>query len=527
MKLSILKKKYVKIIPYTTQNKTKMKLILATLFFLLTVVSVYAQSDLQIVHDQKVLGKNLQNNSDISGVAYVFPERIEHFYIDTLSNLMTVQLRGVTKNEKYLNNSGNVLVYDLVNKNVKWSQKMNYSQDNILQRKDMMIRISRLKSYCINVENGENKWDIQNQINYIDTRQNIGIGYKSTAFAGFNTLEGIDLKTGEALWKKTLNGKYEWNSNFSRIFMWDGAFRLNDSTTVIVIRGLHGINLKTGKGWDYDAVTGTFDYRGYISGLFSNILVDSTSIFMASKTKITRLDYDGKIKWTQPLPVDSTSSSSIFIKDSLLCMVNKGYGISGYSQKFDGKPYLATYDLKTGNQHLLTVIEGKKQQINGFKVNKDAILLVFKNRVSKYSLIDGSLITEKTFVLDSLKELTTFTGGLVYIKADATYKSLESIDSTKNYLWTEAGKLLKLNEKLEVMNEVDVKQIYLCYLKTKDYRFIAKENETIVLDKAGKIVAELQVSANAKLIGSKLYDRQKQNFIEIDVAELMKGQIKQ
>ena len=36
-----------------------MKLIFATLFFLVTIVSVYAQSDFQIVHDEKVMGKNL------------------------------------------------------------------------------------------------------------------------------------------------------------------------------------------------------------------------------------------------------------------------------------------------------------------------------------------------------------------------------------------------------------------------------------------------------------------------------------
>ncbi len=499
-----------------------MKRILSSLFFLLTIASVYAQSDLQIIHNEKVIGKNLKTKTDIKAIEYVFPERIEQTYIDTLSNLLTVQLRGVTKNEKYLNNSGNVLVYDLANKNTKWSQKINFAQSDILQQKDRMIRTSVNKSYCLNMDDGKTIWDVQNKIYFIDAKQDVGIGYKCTTFAGFNTLEGINLKTGEALWKRVLNGKYEWNSTFGRIFMWDGAFHLNDSTAIVVIRGLHAINLKTGNGWDYDAVTGTFDYRGYISGLVSNILVDSSSIFMASKTQLTRLDRNGKIEWSQPLPRDSTSKSSIFRKDSLLYMVNKGYGISGYKQKFDGKPYLATFDLKTGTPHLFAIIEGKKQQINAFKVNKDTILLAFKDKIAKYSLIDGSLIAEKIVELDSLGEFNDFVGKLVYIKTDSTYKSLESIDASKNYLWTEKGKLLTINAKLETSNEIDVKQLYVCYLKTKDYSFIAKENETIVLDKAGKIVAELQVSANAKLIGSKLYDVQKQNFIEIDIAELLK-----
>ena len=207
-------------------------------------------------------------------------------------------------------------------------------------------------------------------------------------------------------------------------------------------------------------------------------------------------------------------------------MVNNGYGIAAnnnvYKQVPEGKPYLASFNLKTGEQHLFTIIGDKKQQINGYKVKKDTVLLVFKNKISKYSLKDFSLISEKTFVLDSLKELKNFVSRLVYIKADATYKRLVSIDSTQNYVWSETEKVLKLNDKLEVMNEVDVKQFYYLYLKTKDYRFIAKENETIVLDKADKIVATIQASSNAKLIGSKLYDTQKQNLVVIDLAGLIK-----
>jgi hypothetical protein len=72
------------------------------------------------------------------------------------------------------------------------------------------------------------------------------------------------------------------------------------------------------------------------------------------------------------------------------------------------------------------------------------------------------------------------------------------------------------------MNEVDTRQFYYLYLKTKDYRFIAKENETIVLDKADKIVATFHASSEAKLIKSKLYDNQKQSLVVIDLSNLIK-----
>lgn len=51
-----------------------MKLILIILFFLLPVISFFAQSDLQIVHNEKVIGKNLKTNSDIRATEYIFPK---------------------------------------------------------------------------------------------------------------------------------------------------------------------------------------------------------------------------------------------------------------------------------------------------------------------------------------------------------------------------------------------------------------------------------------------------------------------
>jgi hypothetical protein len=68
----------------------------------------------------------------------------------------------------------------------------------------------------------------------------------------------IQLSTGNVIWKREINSKYEWNSNYYLINMWDGSFQLNDSLVVASNRGLHGMNFKTGKGWDYDATILTF-----------------------------------------------------------------------------------------------------------------------------------------------------------------------------------------------------------------------------------------------------------------------------
>ena len=512
-------------------------------FFIIGILSiatwtVYAQSEIQIPDKVIVNGKNYKTNNDIRAKEYVFPERIENSFIDTISNLLTVQLRGISKNGKYLNNSGNILLYDLSNNKVKWSKKINYGQSNIEQFNNVIIHTIANKSYRLSMDNGENEWEVKNKIYYADPFQNIGIGYKIKAMSGYtNTLEGIDLRTGNAIWKREINREYSWND----------IFHLNDSVIVVGAAGLHAINLKNGTGWDYNTVTGKKDYTatvaanaagvvlGVLTGTFvtstghslvrdvvSNVLIDSSNIYIASKEQITRLDHYGKVQWTSPLPKDLTSKSSIFIKDSLLYIINGGYAFMGNRQLDFGTPFIAAFDIKSGRQMFLTPIEGGKQQINGFQIYNDTVLIVLKNNISKYSLINGSLIAVKTFDIDSLSELRYFVGSQVYIKSDSVFKSLETIDSTRHYLWTKSGKILELNDKLEVMNQIEYNQIYLYYLRTKDYRFITRQNETIVLDKANKIVADLKASSDAKLLGSKLYDMQEKSFIEIDLDEFIK-----
>ena len=504
-----------------------MKQFLFTLSFILIIISVFAQTEIKVLFCDTVVGKNLKTNSDIRASKYVFPERIDETSLDTASNLITVQLRGITRNEKYLTKNGDILLYDLVNKNVKWSKKLNYYEEKIHQQGDMIIRTEGNTSYCMNYENGEDKWKIQNRIYIVDAKHKIGIGYKTKGFGSNYILQGINLNSGEVLWNKTLSNEYNWDQ--IHIYKLEGVLQWNDSVPIAIINGLHAMNVKTGKGWDYDAYNGRFEAWRYgnISNQISNFIIDSTNIYWATKKEIVRINRNGNIEWRQPLSEDFTSKSTIFIRDSLLHIVNQGWGIgeakiNDLKQVPEGIPYLASFSLKTGTQQMLTTIGDKKDEINGVKVRKDTVFLAFKNKISKYAYKDASLIFEKTFKLDSLKELKSFVGSLVYVKADDTFKRLESIDSTKLYLWTGNDKVIEVNEKLEVMNEIDTKQFYYLYLKTMDYRFIAKETETVVLNKADKIVATLQASSNAKLIGSKLYDNQKQNLVVIDLKDLIK-----
>jgi hypothetical protein len=500
-------------------------------------LGMFAQSSLLILTNEKVIGKNYLNNSDIKTLEYIFPERIDHSFIDTSTNLLTVQLRALTKNGKWLNNTGKMVMYDLSSNKEKWVKDLNYLQSNIEQYNDLIIQTTGNKSYSLNFENGQNQWEVKNNIYYVDPRQKIGIGYKFKTSTGYtNTLEGINLSNGTPIWKREINREYGWNS----------VFHLNDSVIIIVAAGLHSLNLNNGKGWDYNMVTGKKDYTqnaatnaagiilgaltgtymmstGYnsVSNVLSNVLVDSAKIYLASKENIICINHQGQYDWVSQLPSEVTSKSSIFLKDSIIYLVNYGYAFMGYRQLDFGTPYLAAFNKNNGKQIFISTINGRKDQISGFKICNDDILLVFKDRVSKYSLTDGTLKSEKSFPKDSVGELRYFVGGGVYLKSGSYFNSLISVDSTKHYLFTKDKSTLVLNDDLEIVTKINFDQLYLYFLTSKNLKFLYNGNETTVINLEYKKVADLKVSMNSIILGTKLYDMQERSFLEIDLSGLI------
>ncbi|MDP4107461.1 MAG: PQQ-binding-like beta-propeller repeat protein, partial [Bacillota bacterium] len=291
---------------------------------MITITASGQKNQPQVLSNKIILGKSLIDSSDIKGIEYSFPERIHEMFLDTTTGLLTVQLRGLSKNGKWLNNNGNILQYDLKNQKLLWSKKINYQSSSLQQFSKTMIFTVANKSYCLDIYSGNEQWEVKNNIYYVNPFDNIGIGYRATGYS--NELEGIDLKKGNIIWKRELSRDYGWNN----------VFCTNDSTIIVVAAGLHAINVKNGKGWDYNTITGKKDYSetaaanavgiaaGLLTGTFfmstghnlvrdlvSNTLVDSSFIYFASKEQLAKIDkQSGNIIWKYSFPNDLASKSS-------------------------------------------------------------------------------------------------------------------------------------------------------------------------------------------------------------------------
>lgn len=516
------------------------KLILTIILFCIALSGFTQKTDIEILSNEKNIGKVIATGQEIQAIEYNFPERIHHSYIDTTSNRLTIQLRGV-RNEKWLHNKGHIIQYDLANRKIQWTKKVAYQVDNYEQFGSTIVKTSGGKSYLLNSYNGEPLWEIKNALYHINSVYKIGIGYKVKTMSGItNTLEGINLSDGKEVWKREVSRDYSWNN----------LFYLNDSTLMAVASGLHTINIKDGTGWDYDAKTGKKDYKeaavvnalgvvaGILTGTFvtstganlvrdvvSNVIADSTNFYIASKEKIAKIDKKkGRVIWSSTLPEKETSKSTIFTKDGKIYMVNKGFAYMGYRKLDFGTPFFAAFDQNTGKELFLNLmIDDKKGVVEDFKLDNNFIYFLFKNRIDKYNLETGLKVKTKEFNMKELGELSGILGNQVFLpQPDSTYKSYNLLDTNRINFVTVKNKIITFDKDLTFLEQKEMDNIWIYYLKSSDYKFIANASKTIILDENNKIVAALSATNKSTLIGSKLYDFTEKSFLVIDLEAILK-----
>jgi outer membrane protein assembly factor BamB len=497
----------------------------------------FAQKNPEVLVNSREAGKNLLTGKSIMAKEYTFPERIHDFQVDTVNDHITIQLRGLSKNGKWLDNKGKVVRYDPEEKKVLWSKKIAYQVENLEQTGGVTLHSTGKKSYSLDNATGQELWEVKNSLIFADAVDKIGIGYKIQPLkAKENTLEGINLINGQPIWQREISREYGWND----------VFYLNDSTLLIGASGLHTLNIFEGTGWDYHTITGKKDYTaaavgtglGIVAGLLtgtyavstghnlvsevvSNMLVDSANIYFASRKDLVRLNKQGEVLWKKSLPDEMTSKSMIFKSGDDLVMVNLGYAFMGYRELDFGTAFIASFDLNTGDQKYLNVVTTEnKDRIRAVDLKDGELLLLFKDHISRFSVNDGRLMKDKK--IEAFGELNFFVGEQVFVQRDNVYHSLLNLDATKRYLYTGSGRILILDSNLELVDAIDAEAeaVYINYLHRNGKRFLAKENKTFVIDADGKKVAEISASGKAVFLNGKLYDAQDSSFLEIELENL-------
>ena len=77
---------------------------------------------------------------------------------------------------------------------------------------------------------------------------------------------------------------------------------------------------------------------------------------------------------------------------------------------------------------------------------------------------------------------------------------------------------------LNALRGVDIfnyEDLNICYLRTKDYKFITEEKKSLIINNEGKKIAEIDATSKAFLVDDVLYDWQDKKLIAIDLKKVL------
>ncbi|MDR2972153.1 MAG: PQQ-like beta-propeller repeat protein [Bacteroidales bacterium] len=509
---------------------------------------------LKIVSEPIILGKNSLDGSDIVGVEYRFPDRIENYFVDTTTKLLTVQIRGFNFFSG-LKKKGNILQYDLINKKILWSKAIDYDVHELLKFDSLLILNEYNDGYGLDAHTGETLWTVKNYIYFANPKYNVGVAYEYlSAGEGYytNNLFGVDLLKSKILWKRNINRGLGWND----------YFYLNDSTLMVVASGLHTINIKTGKGWDYHAITGLIIkpdnsaiagaviggiiggiIGGLISGMYvipiiytplqtgddiirdiaSNALIDNNFIYFAFKDTIVKLKKEsGEVVWKNSFMKDLTSNSLLFMDDTMVYMVNKGFAVKMERPVMFGETFIAAFDKQTGEQKYLSLLNNECGSIYDYKLIDNELYLLFQNGIRKYSIETGTKIAENLISRMTFGALTNFVGNDIFIEnKNGYFLNINQFDLGDIHAQTSLNDIYFFDNPLNTTYSIGDRKIWKFYFEYKDYKLIAQHQKTLIIDNDGKKIAEVAFSSNAFIIDNILYEKRDKSVVAIDLQSIL------
>ncbi len=460
-------------------------------------------SHISVLYSDKNIGKNLLTNEEIIGREYLFPESIKSFDIDSNTFTAIVKLRGY--NGKTPKAIGNGVVYNFNKQNVNFYKPLHYLTDESMSLIDSQILYNNsFKTFKLNAIDGKEIWSIKNHFFYINQSNKIALGYKRSSFDGslVNKLEATDLSNGKIIWEKPISVDLGWS----------GINTIDDSTVFITSDGFNQLNLKTGGGWKFASgteyvdnsgklltnslgvlsglLTGSFFFstgKNVVSNMCSNLLIDSSTYYVATKYSIDKLDGNGKTLWFNSLPFDKCSKSTLTKENENLFLLNEGYAFLNGRTIPIGEPYFGSYNTHDGKENFLTTLSNDKKAMVSSSLLKDSCLYAcLGNQLIACSKQNGRII--KSIELgEKEKKFPVIIGNQVYYQTtDSSYQCYNKIFSETLNVYDGKNSVLSLNKNLEVISSLDESKLWTKAYNNSAINILYNNGKSIILNNKNK-----------------------------------------
>ncbi|MDD4922775.1 MAG: hypothetical protein PHS30_09920, partial [Bacteroidales bacterium] len=456
-------------------------------------------------------------------------------YLDSISGNMMVQLRGTNEKETIWDRSGYLIQYNNAKHEILWTKHIDFTKSYLFQIGPLLLLNKLNKSVCLNPSTGEQLWEQRVQISCVDSACQIGIGLReNTEWSQTTCVFALDLKKGKELWRWYVKHEYG-SKDFEP---------LNDSTVMLVSAGLHTFNFRNGKGWSYgNSSSNTIDLyappivvdsarfpggirnvvttRSDYSGLRSDVVFDSLSMYFASLKYISKIQNNGQQIWKTAFPdEDHVSQSELFMDDHFIYMVNTGIGRFMNGAVPVGKPFLARFNKSDGAMDYLKLMSIHKDPLINYWLKDSVLYGLFPDGIRSYSLNNGNLIKELRYKEKDKEVFNRFANKRIYQRRDSVCQPLYQKDTTHLYVLRKSGEMFKLDLDLTAYTPVSTDSLFVPNLYGSNYIVLTKKGESLLVKRDGGIFGNLELSGNAIYFKDKIIDFYKNYCVEIELSAL-------
>lgn len=477
-----------------------MRLIL-TIALVLTNFICFSQKDkYDIIYSKETVGNNILNGKEITAECYRFPKRIEDLRCN--DNGIAIYLRGLSSNGKWLDNDGDYIQYNLQEKSIRWSKKYSYTKMNWYTQVDSTIVFtSGFRSWLLDYNTGANKWKTKNNIHYIQPDINIGVAHGFSGTYGEPLIRGIDLETGKELWHEELGHNQGW----------EDLLILDDSTVLLISKGISLLNLRKGKVWQntdiiknqepdsYTKQSFNF-YKSLLTGNLSKyqkeyntksneniVLVDSSSVFVFNTNEVASISLvNGSLIWKSSL---SSLYNNLSIRED-----SRNFYIFQKCQK--GAEVSSCRILRLDKLNGEIIFEKQIDcNVKDYSIVNSRLYLATDIKVCEYDLLSKKEVIIQDYSNEALGNIVSFIlDKNIYQKQGATLESLS--DEKSIVIFTEKKKAIILNLDLSVRKVLDEKDLFISKINSLNYELVNRNNDSFIVNQKGQIISEIDTKEN-------------------------------
>lgn len=489
------------------------------IFFLICFVVFTKAQDLSNSYkiSSTTLGK-LYNGNEIVAKTFSYNFSVYNKKIDTATKAMYFTVREKDASGKFYKNNGFQFALNYTNDSIVWVNDVR--KFDIAPTNELLMISSDVITSRFNKKTGLEQFQHAGKLIYFDEKTKVGLMYMNPAKGMEPTdVKGVNLENGTALFDIKLPQTFDWTE----------VVKANDSVVIIASSGIHGIDLKTGRSWSVNDITGEKNKQKLIQSIInpnayrvnqrsflesksedvltqicSNVLIDSDKLYFASKNKLYSIDWaTGKINWELDISKYPVSKSVLYIRSGKLYMLNLGVANFKENQIVYGAPFLLQTELSDGKMNFQNPLPMFAYPVD-FQISND-LVLAGKNNLYFINMADGRFFNE--IDVNELRYgnfIEFVSGNEYYVEKEGYYVPLNFINDNVIYFRSSHGKVYGV-EGGQIQYEYHESELYKFDASVSTFKLIKQKFKTYVLNANFELVAVLDVEDPSTIINDKIY----------------------